>query len=528
MQLLVLALATLGSEDLACAAAGALIARGQIGFSAGLIACLIGIAAGDLLLYLAGRFLGRPIVRRLTTRHQIDQASAWISARGAKVVLISRFTPGLRLPTYVAAGVLRTPFARFAVYFLLAAAIWTPLLVGASAYLGRTLPLHQAGFVLLGVLTLPRIPWRRLARWEFWPVWMAYLPLVPWWIWLALRYRSFTVFMQANPGIPYGGIKGESKSAILAHLPWVPRYEVVKPGERFAPDRYPVVCKPDIGERGRGVAIVRNAEELGAYLDAADELTIVQEYAEGEEFGVYYYRFPHEPGGRIFSITKKVFPAVIGDGRHSIAELIDRDSRAARIASTYLAQIDGRRVPSEGERVPLVEIGAHCRGTIFLNGAGLETPQLRRAIDYAARCVPGFYFGRFDVRAESAQALQEGRFRILELNGVTAEPAHIYDPAVGVGEAYRTMARQWELAFAIGQANRERLPGPDPDAAGTDAYDVHAAAAGVRYEEIHLGDSGDLAYRSTDKCRLLDLRVHADRREEARRDERREVQSTVG
>ncbi len=48
------------------------------------------------------------------------------------VVLLSRFTPGLRLPVYVAAGVLSKDFLKFSSALLLAAVVWTPLLVGAG------------------------------------------------------------------------------------------------------------------------------------------------------------------------------------------------------------------------------------------------------------------------------------------------------------------------------------------------------------------------------------------------------------
>ena len=183
----------------------------------------------------------------------------------------------------------------------------------------------------------------------------------------------------------------------------------------------------------------------------------MQQYVSGEEFGVFYYRYPGEPEGRIYSITRKLFPRVMGDGRSSVKELIARDPRARRIASAYLAQSDGARVPGAGESVPLVEIGSHCRGTVFLDGADLETEALRRAIDGAARAHPGFYFGRFDLRAESAEALQAGRFHILELNGVAAEATHIYDPAVSVWEAYRVLFRQWRIAFEIGARCRAVL-----------------------------------------------------------------------
>lgn len=144
-QLLLIALSTLASEELACIATGGMISAGKIGFARGVLACMIGIFVGDLMLYFGGRFVGRPIanwapLRKILTGPKIDRASQWLMERGASVVILSRFTPGLRLPVYVAAGLLRTSFWTFAGYFLLAAALWTPVLVGAAALLGKGLP----------------------------------------------------------------------------------------------------------------------------------------------------------------------------------------------------------------------------------------------------------------------------------------------------------------------------------------------------------------------------------------------------
>ena len=73
-----------------------------------------------------------------------------------------------------------------------------------------------------------------------------------------------------------------------------------------------MVLKPDIGERGSGVAIIRSEAEARAYLSRATDDTIVQAYAPGAEFGVFYVRHPDETAGRIFSITEKRFPTVTG------------------------------------------------------------------------------------------------------------------------------------------------------------------------------------------------------------------------
>ena len=489
-QFLLIALGTFASEDLTCLTTGALIAAGKLAFVPGVSACLVGIYAGDLLLYCAGRFVGRPILgwgpfRKLLRSGRLDRASQWLAERGASVIIISRFTPGLRLPTYLAAGLLKTRFWTFAGYFLAAAAIWTPLLVGGAAFLGKRLPpVMFWGPLLLTVavpwrgISLPRSSWhlgrrvlgwvRRKIQWEFWPPWLAYLPVLPYVLYLGIKYRCPTLFTAANPGIPSSGFVGESKSAILERLPSVPAFRLLPAslspeacfravGEFLAAHdlSYPVVLKPDVGERGTGVVIARDGHTVQSYLGAATADIIVQQYIPGLEFGVFYYRFPGESQGRIWSITAKRFPEVTGDGASTLADLIWRDERAVCLAGLYLSRFaNADRVPAAGEAVPLAELGSHCRGAVFLNAGHLHTEALRAAVDRAALSHPGFYFGRFDIRAASVEDLQAGRFFILELNGVSAEATHIYDPSVSLLEAYRVLFRHWRIAFEIGAANR--------------------------------------------------------------------------
>jgi membrane protein DedA with SNARE-associated domain len=141
-QILLIALGTLVSEDLTCIATGVLVSQHRLGFFEGVLACLLGIFVGDVLLFFSGRFLGRraldwPPLARLVPESKMDEASRWLSERALRTILVSRFTPGLRLPAYFAAGLLRTRLTRFSGYFLLAASLWTPLLVGATVLFGE-------------------------------------------------------------------------------------------------------------------------------------------------------------------------------------------------------------------------------------------------------------------------------------------------------------------------------------------------------------------------------------------------------
>jgi membrane protein DedA with SNARE-associated domain len=156
--LALLALTTLLSEDLACVAAGVLAARGSIPLWPGIAACYVGIVAGDQLLYLLGRSAGRALVTRIPFRwilpaDRLDQACEWFRTHGMKVVLTSRFLPGTRSTVYVAAGILRAGFARFALYLVVIGAVWTPALVGLSYQATRR------GRTLIEALPGPTWPW---------------------------------------------------------------------------------------------------------------------------------------------------------------------------------------------------------------------------------------------------------------------------------------------------------------------------------------------------------------------------------
>src|SRR5262249_39814921 len=156
--------------------------------------------------------------------------------------------------------------------------------------------------------------------------WLFYLPVVPWIAWLMVRYRSVTVWTAANPGIPHGGVVGESKFEILSQLPskWTVPSALVPPAEfdeRFrlfgeilqsCEWAFPVILKPDVGQRGDGVKLAHHLEDVRAYLSAQPNAVVVQKYHAGPfEAGVFYVRIPGEPAGQIFSITDKRFPVLV-------------------------------------------------------------------------------------------------------------------------------------------------------------------------------------------------------------------------
>jgi len=318
--------------------------------------------------------------------------------------------------------------------------------------------------------------WLRLTHWEYWPTWMTYMPVAVYVVGLMLKHRSATVFTAANPAILAGGFVGESKIDILRGLgashEWVARSGFID-GELSTGEKVlranqfmhscrlhlPVVLKPNAGQRGSGVVVARTWQELRSYLEQSRVDTVIQEYVPGLEFGVFYCRKPSDPRGRILSVTEKHLPTVLGDGEKTVEQLILDNRRTLGMARFHLTRRAGilDHVPATGTSVALGDCGSHCRGATFLDGNAVLTPALEDAFEDIARAYDGFFFGRFDVRVKSSQEFMEGRgFKIIELNGVTSEATHIYDPRVGIVDAYRALFEQWRLAFEIGAENRSR------------------------------------------------------------------------
>lgn len=499
LTLLGIALATFASEDLACMAAGLLVARGLISLPAGIFASFAGIWIGDMALYAVGRYGGAWCIQRAPLRRVINQgglesARAFLVRKGATAIFISRFTPGMRLPLYVVAGIVRVPALKLAVWFMLAGMAWTVSVVSLAATFGQKatdwlLRLGVAVFpatLALIVLTwwllklgsslathrgrrMFRSKWQRMIRWEFWPPLVFYPPVVMVAILMGLRRRRLLAFTAVNPAIPHGGVAGESKTDILRHLeksgcvvPFVSlpagaSDKLMKVKAAF--DHFPLVVKPDVGERGAGVVIVHDETSLAYELEKRHESTLVQSYVEGAEFGVFYIRHPHENHGRIFSVTIKVMTSVTGDGARTLEELILDDERA-NVSQKHFRRIYQDQlaiIPLAGEIVPLARLGSHSRGALFLDGNSLITPELEVEIDRIARTFEGFYFGRFDLRCPDAEFLRRGEgIRLIELNGVTSEATHIYHPHTPLLVGYRTLVRQWRHAYDIGVANAAR------------------------------------------------------------------------
>jgi membrane protein DedA with SNARE-associated domain len=153
--------ATFILEDAATVAAAMQVQAGDLSVWVALVSLYAGIVLGDLGLYGLGRLSASvPWVARQLPPHRQEAIRAWISGRIFKVVLVSRFLPGLRLPTYTTCGFVGANLRQFAVAAIMATLCWTSLLFGVSLKLGQCLMDHlgawrwagAAGFVVFIIL----------------------------------------------------------------------------------------------------------------------------------------------------------------------------------------------------------------------------------------------------------------------------------------------------------------------------------------------------------------------------------------
>lgn len=225
---------------------------------------------------------------------------------------------------------------------------------------------------------------------------------------------------------------------------------------------YPLIVKPDIGMCGHGVRLVNGAAELSAYLAGfpVGQTLILQEFSPwAGEAGIFYVRHPNEERGRIFSLAFRYYPHVVGDGRSTLHRLIKANPRASRTAKLHLAALAARldEVPQEGVIVRLAVAASLRVGALYTDGSAYITSALVERIDEISRSMPEFYYGRFDVRFRTVDALMRAEdFLIVEINGAGAEAIHIWDPTLTILDAYRSLFEQHEILFDIAACNRAR------------------------------------------------------------------------
>jgi hypothetical protein len=301
-------------------------------------------------------------------------------------------------------------------------------------------------------------------------MWIVYFPAGFYFIYLAIKARTFFFFSASNPSIEHGGMLFESKWKIFKLMPKhlypktifvseIDSIEIIE--ERIIAEGllYPLIAKPDIGGRGFGVKRIHTPIELAAYRKAVGVTFLIQECVNYPlELSVFYFRKPNEEKGKITSLTVKELLSVVGDGVSTIKQLLIKNDRAFLQYEKLAAnnELDFSEVLNQGEKKIVVPYGNHVLGAKFLNCQHLIDEELNERFDSISKQIQGFYFGRYDIRCTSIEDLKKGiNMSILELNGAGAEPAHIYDPEFSYLKAQSELASYFRNMYIASSENHK-------------------------------------------------------------------------
>lgn len=265
----------------------------------------------------------------------------------------------------------------------------------------------------------------------------------------AMRSHSLGFLIGVNPGIRLGGTVGYSKFGVLRRLPAdkIPRsvllWKAVSPEEveemMFKLNlQFPVILKPDTGLQSMGVRKIASLPELQDYLLHVRRNLILQEFVKTDaEYAVLYYRLPEQKKGAIFSFSQRL-------------------------------------------RRPNGLAGPEC---ISLNH--LITPELEAVFENLSKSVgKGFFFGRYDILADSAADLEKGVFRVVELNGANSMPLHLYDPRLPLAQRLAEFKKYWQILYAI--ASQNKADGQVKNGSlGQYCYEVVSAMSSVMVVKVH-------------------------------------------
>jgi hypothetical protein len=302
---------------------------------------------------------------------------------------------------------------------------------------------------------------------EFGPAWWIHLPMHVFGILGAIKTEYLGFFAAANPGMDNGGLYAYSKNAILKDIalhnqPKVAPFKVPNTADQLLCLAnqlgifVPFVLKPDSGERGKDVFIIRYEKQLNEYLSRVDAgQYLLQEYISDKlEFGVFYVKDPISAKVNITSLTKKISMQIEGNGVNTISELVKAHPRAHRYSDFMRIGVDQNSIPNKDKIVKLSSIGNHCRGTMFLDYSFKIDAALEQSFAELCENVQGFYYGRLDVMVEKEEDLWiSEKIVIIEINGANSEPAHIYSPGISYWSALKVIYWHFNKLTKIAKLN---------------------------------------------------------------------------
>ena len=304
---------------------------------------------------------------------------------------------------------------------------------------------------------------KRLFTSTIFPFWFFHVPIFPYFLFLSLKRGSLAFFTNTNPNIYTGGFVNSSKIDAFKGIDskWLPKFiyfsentiDKVEKGLRKKKMDYPIILKPNKGERGLGVIKINDRKELITVLNKTTFDFIVQEFIDYPlEFGVLYYRNPQTNKSNISSICSKKMPFVIGNGKDELQGLIRKKYNSIKFENVNSQNIN--RVIGKNEQFSLEYVAHRSKNCVFKNFNYIYSKKLIDTFSTITSKMENFHFGRFDIKVNTVEDLINGNnLKILEVNGVNSQPIHIFDSDYSFYKCYRDLHTHWNMIYKISKKN---------------------------------------------------------------------------
>jgi cyanophycin synthetase len=249
-------------------------------------------------------------------------------------------------------------------------------------------------------------------------------------------------------------------------------YEVSSPEEAWTMANkigLPVVIKPKNGNQGKGVTvnITERGQLLAAYATAAefDDEILVERFMPGNDFRLLVV------GDKLVAAARRDPPSVVGDGTHSVRELVEevnKDPRRGSGHATSLTKIrfddialaclavqglDADSVPAKGKRINLRHNANLSTGGSATDVTDDVHPEVAQRAIAAAQMV-GLDICGVDMVCDSIHhPLEEQGGGVVEVNAAPGLRMHL-SPSFGKGRAVGEAI----IASMFGEQENGRIP----------------------------------------------------------------------
>jgi hypothetical protein len=317
----------------------------------------------------------------------------------------------------------------------------------------------------------------KITHWEAWPFKLLYAPISLCWVWYIIKSGAVWFFTPSNPKLTFGGMEGEPKREMYDLLPKeyypttfnvLPNHAIEDIEQQLITNKinYPFIVKPEVGGQGVLFRKIDTIADLIFYHSKMPVEYIVQQMVHHPmEVSVFYIRHPKNERGEITGFLHKIPLQIIGDGMHTVKELVLQHPKAFKKIEELQTKHKHtwETILPTGEKYMLSYAANHNRGAQFIDLKNYIDDDLVKFFDTLSHSINDFFYGRYDIMCDSVEDLKKGKnFSILEYNGCGAEPNHFYDTGYTLLGAYKEILKHWKALYLISKHNAAQGHKPWP------------------------------------------------------------------